>query len=206
MSSEKSFEDLVEQAFTVGGQALDDLNKLIYCFLRFMGNHSDAEDVTQETLLIIWQRWEADVRDRSSLKPWALQVAYHKAIDHLRRRRVALSLYAVNDPDDSPLYEFLAVICPEELPEEHLEQQEEYLEQQKVRQLIWKALEEVPDVHRSCLILRIMQSIKAKEVARLHGCSVRQIERYVKQGKEEFNAALEHHTSKLQIAERRLGR
>jgi len=69
MSSEKSFEDLVEQAFTVGGQAFDDLNKLIYCFLRFMGNHSDAEDVTQETLLIIWQRWEADVRDRSSLKP-----------------------------------------------------------------------------------------------------------------------------------------
>ena len=200
MSSEKSFEDLVEQAFTIAGPAFDELHKLIFCHLRFMGiSHSDADDITQETLVALWKKRENKVDNRPILKHWALQVAHNKAIDDLRKRRGDISLSNGNDSEDAPVYQMLATLCPEELPEQYLEQKEEEQEERKrlqmVQQMVWLALDEVSDIARSCLSLRHMQGIKAKEVALLHGLSVRQIERYVKQGREEFRAAYERLTN-----------
>lgn len=178
----KPFEDLVEQAFTEGGQAFDDLYRFLYSYLCFMGLRCEAEDIAQEVLLTVWQKWKHDVRDRSRLKSWVLQIAHNRAIDEIRKRRTHLSLDGTGDSDESPLYEFLVVVSSEELPEEHLERAE-------LKRVVWSALEEVSEVHRSCLILRLMQGVAAKEVAHLHHCSVRQVERYVKQGKSAFYAA-----------------
>lgn len=203
VAPEKSFEELVEHAFSTGGAAFDELYKLVYCYLRFMGNHYDAEDITQETLITVWQKWKTDVHNRSSLKGWMLRIAHNRAIDNLRKRHQHLSLDVVDNPDASPLRDFLVVLDPEALPEDYLEQQEDYLEQKNTGQLVWIALEKVSEVNRSCLILRLMQGIKVKEVAQLHNCSTRQVERYVQQGKLEFDAAFKQLTDRHQTVEGR---
>ena len=192
MPSKKSFEDLVECAFSADGDAaFNELHSLLYCYLLFfMSDHFDAEDIAQEAIIIVWQKWKTDVRDRDSLKSWVLQIAHHKAVDKLRQRHPYLSLETVDDDSDElSLYELLATSSSEDNPEDYLVQQEDNLEREETRQLIWKALDEVPPVRRSCLILRLMQGIKPDEVAKLHNRTVRQIERYVKRGKKEFNIA-----------------
>jgi RNA polymerase sigma factor (sigma-70 family) len=191
MPSERSFEDLVECAFSIGGDAFDELHRLLYCYLLFfMGNHFDAEEIVQEALITVWQKWKTDVRNRGNLKSWVLQIAHHKAVDKLRQRYSHLSLELVDaDSDEWPLYELLATSSPEDNPEDYLVQREDELEREETRLLIRKALDAVSPVCRSCLILRLMQGIKPYEVAKLHNRTVRQIERYVERGKEEFKAA-----------------
>jgi RNA polymerase sigma factor (sigma-70 family) len=183
MSAGRSFEDLVAQAFSGDGDAFDALYGLVYRYLCFIGNHHDAEDIAQEALTAVWQRWKIDVHDRSRLKGWVLQIVHNRAVDNMRKQHANLSLDSADRySDNSPLRDYFAVVCPEDIPEE-------YLERREFRELIWKALSMVSIVPRSCLVLRLMQGIRAKEVAELHHCSVRQIERYVRQGKTEFLVA-----------------
>lgn len=196
MATGKSFEDLVEQAFTMGGQPFDELYRLLYCYLRFMGNHSDAEDVAQETMIKVWEKWQCDVQNRACLKSWVLQIAHNKAIDHLRKRHRDLSLQRIDEPDESPLQNFLLVLNPEDIPEESIERKE-------CKDIVWKALDTVSVIHRSCLILRLMYDIPPYMIADLHKCSLRQVQRYVKQGRLEFKVAYERLVNAHQLAERR---
>jgi RNA polymerase sigma factor (sigma-70 family) len=205
MPPEKSFEDLVECAFSHGGDAFDELHRFLYCYLLLLlGDHADAEDIAQEAIITVWQKWKTNVRNRESLRSWVFQIAHNKAVDKLRQRRPHLSFESVNsDPDDWPLYELLATSSPEDNPEDYFVQREDDLEREETRLLIWKALDAVSPVCRSCLILRLMQGIKPQEVAKIHNRTVRQIERYVERGKEEFKAAYDRLQKEQHPEERR---
>ncbi len=171
MESDKSFEALVAKAF-VESVAFEELRRRIYVFQCYMGNHRYAEDATQDILLTVWRQHPADVRD---LEDWVLRIAHNKAIDYLRRRRPHLSLDGADDPDESPLGEFLALTSTDDIPEEVLERQE-------FNQLVWEALDELPMKCRSCLVLRLALGVKTTEIARLHNLCDEQVRRLIRLG------------------------
>src|SRR3990172_9218688 len=49
--------------------------------LRFLGNHQDAEDATQEVFTKVWKSLKAFNR-HSSLKTWIYRIAINTCIDH----------------------------------------------------------------------------------------------------------------------------
>ena len=58
----------------------DRVFKLAY---RMLDNHSDAEDITQETMLRAWTRYET-FDTTSSFYTWVRRIAINLCIDHLR--------------------------------------------------------------------------------------------------------------------------
>lgn len=55
--------------------------------LRILNSSEEAEDVTQETFLKLWQRCDTYRSDRASLSSFIVMMARSKAIDRLRSRK-----------------------------------------------------------------------------------------------------------------------
>lgn len=54
---------------------------------RIMGREADADDVVQDTFLLAFQKL-ADLREPTSLRPWLIRIAVHRARRKLRSRRL----------------------------------------------------------------------------------------------------------------------
>jgi RNA polymerase sigma-70 factor (ECF subfamily) len=68
---------------------------------RMLGDGSEAEDVTQETMLRLW-RTAPDWDDRAALGTWLYRVASNLCIDRLRRRRELASAALPEPVDEAP--------------------------------------------------------------------------------------------------------
>lgn len=65
---------------------LDTWHQRLYHFVRrLMGNHDDAADVTQETLIAVF-RSAAQFEGRSAFSTWVYTIASRKALDALEKR------------------------------------------------------------------------------------------------------------------------
>jgi RNA polymerase sigma-70 factor (ECF subfamily) len=57
--------------------------------LRILSDPNAAEDVTHDVFLKLWRQPEQYRADRGTLRSWLMSVSHNRAIDVLRRRRVA---------------------------------------------------------------------------------------------------------------------
>jgi RNA polymerase sigma-70 factor (ECF subfamily) len=67
--------------------------------LRILGDPSAAEDATHDVFLKLWRQPERYRPERGSMRAWLLSVAHNRAIDLLRRRRVASTRQIGEEPD-----------------------------------------------------------------------------------------------------------
>ncbi len=121
--------------------------------LRMTGGVEDAKDVTQETFLLFHRKMGQIQSDRS-LGPWLYSVAVNVCRGMSRNRRrsrlVVLDRLADSTPDGAP--------DPERLL--NVKQREECLR---------SALETLPLKERAALLMREMEGMTTKEVARTLG-------------------------------------
>lgn len=127
----------------------------IYYFLyHFIGNHSDAEDITQEVFFRVLQalpRYDGRVQ----IKTWIFSIAKHAAIDLYRRQkfqRFFSDLWFRRLPAKDGLPE---EICVEKERDEELKQ----------------AILLLPPKYRLVIILRSLEGCSVKETAELLGIS-----------------------------------
>ena len=109
-----------------------------------MGNASDAEEVTQEAFVRLYQ-WLDRVVARKTVGPWLVEVARNAAMDLLRRRRREVPL---------DLSDGLHTAAPDHAREE-------------MRRLVWEQLANLDEDHREVIILHYFQNTKIREIARL---------------------------------------
>ncbi len=111
-------------------------------------NRSDAEDVVQDALVKAWRsRWK--VRNPEKFPAWLATIVRHRARDLARKRK------------------------PEPLPED-LTQQSQDVEVASIDSLgddLRLALAELPELHRSALILRYFEELDYAAIERLLGLS-----------------------------------
>ena len=119
--------------------------------LRMCGNPEDAAEAAQEAFLAAWQGL-AFFRGEASFSTWLYRLTVNAAIDLLRQRKKHQGALSLDDPD-------LPVVpdrgpSPEELSEEH-----------ERRQLLWQAIESLPEPHRIPLLLREIEGLSYREIA-----------------------------------------
>ena len=126
-----------------------------YAYYR-IGNHHDAEDLTEQTFLQAYRHFERAQRESNGrpLRPWLIRIAHNLAANYYRDR----SRRPVTQLDDA------AIISAPQGTEEMVEGREEVME-------VLKGVSELPDDRREALIMRFALDMDNREIARALGRS-----------------------------------
>jgi len=152
---------LVRQAH-VGDQnafeiPVDRYSALLYLLIRRMVRDEHlAYDVLQHVFLQLYRSLPTLVPGET-LRAWLSQVARHRSIDELRRRRHLLFSEIEPFPDGGE-YSFLAT-----LPDPY-RQPEEQVELRELRQRLLDAIETLPSHYRAVVLLRYTDQLSFREI------------------------------------------
>jgi RNA polymerase sigma-70 factor, ECF subfamily len=126
-----------------------------YCYYR-IGNHHDAEDLTEQTFLQAYRHFERAQResDGRPLRPWLIRIAHNLAANYHRdkSRRPTAALDNVE-------------------PVEHPHGTERVVEGRERMRQVMAGLEQLSDDRREALIMRFSLGMSNREIARALGRS-----------------------------------
>lgn len=136
---------------------------LIAFFLRRIGNHSEAEDLTQEVLLRVAQHGASI--DASRPDAYVFQIAANLLRDRGRRQQVRAAYQAGMGATEATWVE-------ERDPDRVLQAKESLT-------AVLEALRELPERTRTVFVLFRLENMKQREIADMLGISVRTVEQHV---------------------------
>jgi RNA polymerase sigma-70 factor (ECF subfamily) len=119
-----------------------------------------ARDAAQEALTIALQKIH-QFRGESRLITWLYQILFHEC---LRSRRESVRWATMVSLDERPDLAVLSKFSLQPGPEEQTLQDEE-------RRIFWEAVERLPESLRSVYLLREVEGLSTREVARVLGLS-----------------------------------
>ena len=139
---------------------------------RILWSVPDAEDVTQTTFVRAFTRLD-QLRDRGRARPWLLQIAYHSALEVLRRRR--------DVPTD-----------PSELPDRPSpDDTERIVDRRAAVAVLQVAIDELPGTLRLAFVLRDIEGLSMIEVADTLGIGESAAKMRVARAREQLRVSLE---------------
>jgi RNA polymerase sigma-70 factor (ECF subfamily) len=126
-----------------------------YAYYR-VGNHHDAEDLTEQTFLQAYRHFERAQRESNGrpLRPWLIRIAHNLAANYYRDR----SRRPVANLDDA------AIISAPHGTEQVVEEREQVKE-------VLAGVSKLPDDRREALIMRFALGMDNREIARALGRS-----------------------------------
>lgn len=136
------------------GVLIQQYKNFIYSYAMYMlKNKMDADDVTQEVLIRIWNNIEGFKYDKA--KAWIGRTTHNLCIDYLRKR-------------SGTSYKEISI--EEEWAETYDEQKEEYNPYKKVHismmtDKVKEAIKELPENLRSVFVLYEIEGLKYKEIS-----------------------------------------
>jgi RNA polymerase sigma-70 factor (ECF subfamily) len=151
--------------------------------LSMLGDTSDAADGSQEVFLKAF-RGIRKFRQGSSLKTWLYRIAIREALNHKRwfKRHLQKNVSIDAEPEEGH-----AQIEIEDLGATPFEQ----LASREVQFAVQNALQQVPDVFRSAVILRDLEGLSYDEVAEVLECSVGTVKSRILRGRRSLRQVLE---------------
>jgi len=132
-----------------------------------LNSHQEAEDIVQDTLVFAYQRL-GQMRQPDSLRAWISRIAARRAGDRSqqRRREMVDDLRQHVEETRDPVI-----------------QQEQFVHDEDVRQIVSRALVMMPESLRVAVAMRYMGHASYEEIAEALGISRRSAETYVARGK-----------------------
>lgn len=129
--------------------------KIYYTALSTLGNHHDAEDVLQETMLQSL-RSLAKLRQPEGFGPWVIRIAFNRSIDLLRKRKRIVN----PDVDESgrTLFDYVENESPAGNPDRVVHSSE-------IGSQIRVVLHELPDSQRSAFMMKHVANLSIREIA-----------------------------------------
>jgi len=138
-----------------------------YVYARSGGNIEVAEDVTQQSFVQAIRHWQT-FDGRSDPVTWICSIARNKLTDHYReqerQRRRQLRMVVGEISTASP--------PPDQVIGD--------------RESVLAALRQLPDIERTALVLRYLDDLSVREVAKLLGRSVDATDALIRRAKERF--------------------
>jgi RNA polymerase sigma-70 factor (ECF subfamily) len=151
-------------------------------------SEEEARDLTQETFLRVY-RTGAQLDNRQQLEAWLLEVADNVRSNALRAR-TALKRTAVvvslDEPDENGAPRREVASENEQGPEA------DAIAKEKIA-LLRQALGELPDQMRRCVLLRVHQDLKYKEIATTMNVSIDTVKTHLHNAKARLRDLLEPH-------------
>jgi RNA polymerase sigma-70 factor, ECF subfamily len=136
-------------------------NRRLYRLARgILRDDAEAEDVVQETYVRAFTQL-AQFRGDSRLSTWLARIAINEALGRLRRDRPAVELSLLPQGGAN------AEIIP--FPLATTDDPEKSMAQREIREVVERAIDELPDVFRLVFIARVIEGLNLEETADLLG-------------------------------------
>ncbi|SDZ87905.1 RNA polymerase sigma factor RpoE [Microbulbifer marinus] len=138
-------------------------HKIVAVVSRFIKDHSEVQDVTQEAFIKAY-RALANFRGDSAFYTWMYRIAINTAKNHLvsRSRRPPSSDV---DLDDAEFYSGADLLRDNETPENQLFRDQ-------LEAAVHEAIRALPEDLRSAVTLRELEGLSYEEIAEVMGCPV----------------------------------
>lgn len=156
----------------------DRYGKLVYTIaLRLLNNVEEAEEVTQETFLRLWQHSEIYQPNRGSLSGFLITLARSRSLDRLRSRKSnqekiqRFQTFFEDAPDYNPPLEFVMV--------------------QERSHLVHEALKHLSPVDRELLEAAYYEGLSQSEIAKRDGIPLGTVKSRARQALKKLRAALD---------------
>jgi len=130
-----------------------------------MGQYQEAEDVTQEVFINVFEKLYQFDADKK-FAPWIYRIASNTSISALRKKKNVI----VVDFDEVPQVAYESTIAGESYNPQHLYEREE------LKGLINDAITELPESYRMVIILRYQMDLDNQEIADILDISKENIE------------------------------
>jgi RNA polymerase sigma-70 factor (ECF subfamily) len=166
MADPKS-EDLLKRLQQGDERALADLSdayrtKIYQLAFRYLRNHEDAEEVTQDVLFKVFRK-VADFRGDAALSSWIYRITFNAAMSRLR----SASYQRVQDEQRTQASvdsdEAVAASLHEIADWSHMA--DEYLLRSQLRQRLLRAVLALPVIYRAPVVLRDLQGMSTEEAS-----------------------------------------
>jgi RNA polymerase sigma-70 factor (ECF subfamily) len=151
--------------------------------LSMLGDVADAADGTQEVFLKAF-RGIRSFRQGSSLKTWLYRIAIREALNHKRwfKRHLQKNVSIDAEPEEGH-----AAIEIEDLAATPFEQ----FAAHEIQAAVQSALQEIPEVFRSAVILRDLEGLSYEEIAEVLECSAGTVKSRILRGRRALKELLE---------------
>ncbi len=146
--------------------------------LRMLGTRAEAEDITQEAMMRLWQMAPDWVPGQAKVSTWLYRVTLNLCVD-LRRKKRPEALSDVPEPEDDGV----SVV--------------ERMQQEARKDALQVALSQLPDRQRQAVILRHIEELPNPEIAGIMGISVEAVESLTARGKRSLAANLARRRDEL---------
>jgi len=121
----------------------------------------EAEDAVQEAYVKAFTRL-AQFREEAAFGTWLCRIVLNEALGRLRRRRAAVDRISVETTGlGAEIIPFPFTSRPAD--------PEQSMEQQQIRQLLERAIDDLPDGFRAVFVARLVEGMSIEETAELFG-------------------------------------
>ena len=153
----------------------------------FLGSPEEAEDVTQEVFLKLWQNRSKVDPDR--VRPWLLRVTRNACYDRLRKRRSTSRVINLDaDPE-------IVESSPGADPGPEVDAQ-----RADFRRHIEAELQNLGEPYRSILILREIQDLRYREISEILDMPLNTVRVYIHRGRRQLREQLTGRYDSVSIA------
>ena len=159
----------------------------IYCTrvyntaLGFLKHSSDAEEITQDILVKIYQSADS-FQSKSKISTWVYKITVNNCLDRLRKRDAKRCIGS--DIDSIPI---------EDHHIEGFDHPGVQLENRENARLLFKVIDQLPINQRTAFTLSLVEGLPRQEVAEIMEISLKGIESLLQRAKQNLRKELEKH-------------
>lgn len=132
--------------------------RIYYLALRMMGNEQDAEDMLQETFLIVVKKI-SQFKGNSSFYTWLYRIAVNEGLRIINSKHNSKNHVSIDDPD------------MDAVNNEHMKEWPKldfsHISEKRLRKQLDTALKELPDLYRTVFILRDLHGLSTEETSNI---------------------------------------
>jgi RNA polymerase sigma factor (sigma-70 family) len=152
-------------------RCVDDHSDSVYRFiLKNIKDQEKARDIVQDSFEKLWQRLETIAPDK--MKSYLFTTAYHTMIDVLRKDKRQVGINMINEDSYSHTAQYT-----------------------DLNEVLHEAIEKLPAVQKSVLLLRDYEGYSYNEIAEITGLNESQVKVYIYRGR----VFLKNYIGKMEI-------
>ncbi len=149
-------------------------DKIFRMALRIVLDRQEAEDITQDTLVRVWERRD-EWHQIENMGAWCLTIARRLALDHTKgqgarsKEQVELSNCEIANSDNAV---------------------DEILDQRQRVEAVRRLMDELPEVQRTVMQLRDVEGMRYDEIANITGLTESQVKVYLHRARKKIRETL----------------